>query len=73
MTLQTNKTRTEAENKANEIERLQQRYDEITEWLIDNPFTHPDWDKHIEEYNALGVKIATKNGDKIQQNCLLNY
>lgn len=73
MTLLTNKIKTEAEKKAEEIERHQKRFDEITNWLVDNPFMHPDWDKMVNELNALGVKMAMLNGDKIQQNTEINY
>lgn len=73
MTLKTNIIRTDAERKADELEKAQIRYDDITNWLVDNPFMHPDWNKMVDELNALSVKMAVLNGDKLQQNTSIDY
>jgi hypothetical protein len=51
------------QNKLDEIDKLQKRYDEIEEWLIDNPFTHSDWQKHLDERISLNSQIETLNND----------
>ncbi|MEI8086938.1 MAG: hypothetical protein WCG93_12060 [Paludibacter sp.] len=55
------------EQKAKELAKLETEYDEISNWLVDAPFKKGEWDNKIDRYNALSVKIATMNGNKIQQ------
>ena len=53
--------------KAQELADAIAEYDEIGLWLVDAPFRRGEWDEKVERYNALSVKIATLNGDKIRQ------
>lgn len=52
---------TQFQNKLDEISKLQTRYDEIEEWLIDNPYMHPEWEVHMKERNDLELQIEDLN------------
>lgn len=36
---------------------LQKRLEWLEEWMMNNPFTHPDFEKHVHERNNLLIRI----------------
>ena len=39
------------------IKRLEKRLCEVEDWLMDNPFTHPEFEKMVEERNNILARI----------------
>lgn len=39
------------------IKELEKRLCEIEDWLMENPFNHPDFEKMVEERNQILVRI----------------
>jgi hypothetical protein len=37
--------------------RLLRRLEKIEDWLMDNPFNHPEFEKKVEERNNLLIRI----------------
>jgi len=48
---------------AEQLEKIQEQYDEITEWLIDSDFNHPEWDKQISKRVSLELEIEKLQND----------
>lgn len=48
--------RRKAENRINELEKLQNEY---IQWMIDHSVTDPHWDEVVEKYNNINIKIQT--------------
>jgi hypothetical protein len=46
-----------AENRKNRKEKLEKRLDEIENWMIENAYTHPDFQKYVEERNYITTQL----------------
>lgn len=40
--------------------QLEKQLDEIEEWLLDNPYTHPDFEKKVQDRNNINTLLSTK-------------
>lgn len=53
------------ENREEKYNNASKRIEEVENWLMDNPYTHDDFEKHVEERNNLLITInnyeTTKN------------
>lgn len=45
------------ENSDDKYTKAIEQLDQIEDWLFDNPFTHPDFEKKVEERNNLLITI----------------
>lgn len=37
--------------------KLEKQLDEVEEWLLDNPYTHPDFEKQVQLRNNLNSSL----------------
>lgn len=54
----------ERKNRPSPQKVAEDKMDELLNWLLENPFTHPDYETKIAEYHAAEakIKIATQEG-----------
>ncbi|MEA4981441.1 MAG: hypothetical protein VB066_01860 [Paludibacter sp.] len=45
------------ENRDDKYAKAIEQLDQIEDWLFDNPFTHPDFEKKVDERNNLLITI----------------
>lgn len=45
------------ENSDDKYNKAIKELDKIEDWILDNPFTHPDFEKKVEERNDLLITI----------------
>ena len=46
-----------AESKARRMAELENRLYEVENWILDNPYTHPDFHKMVEERNNISTQL----------------
>lgn len=45
------------ENRKERRIRLERQLDDIGNWLLDNSYTNPDWDKKVQERNNISTSL----------------